>query len=172
MKRILLTLLIAGLGSVCIAQSYNTAAGIRIGTDWGLTLRQRVYENISAELMLTSSLQRDEGMFTFMGLYHQPIFIRNLNLYLAGGFHLGWTSEERNGLPAKNPVGLDVMGGAELTISRVNISWDFKPAVNIVGGSSTFYAQTGFSVRYVLWKRDRYDWEPRRRRDSIFRRRR
>lgn len=179
MKRITsLIIALIGLCGAGLAQSYNTAAGIRLGTDWGLTVRQRVYENISAEMLIISSLQRDEGMLTLMGLVHQPLIIRNLNLYIGGGLHTGWTTEEKDGVPVKNPFGLDLIGGAELTIARVNISWDFKPAINLVGGSTTFYSQTGISVRYALWKREKYDWERnnnRRRRNSrnsIFNRRR
>ena len=52
-------------GSSLLAQSYNTAGGLRLGTDWGLTVKQRVYDNWTAELLVQSSLVRDETMLTF-----------------------------------------------------------------------------------------------------------
>ena len=140
-------------------QAYNTAGGIRFGTDWGLTLRQRVYENITAELLIQSSLQREETAITLLGINHQPILIRNLNLFYGAGLHKGWYTE-KEGEPVKSdPFGFDLMGGIEFTIAKVNLSWDFKPAINISGGESTFYSQTGVSLRYVFWKREKYDWE-------------
>ncbi len=148
------------------AQSYNTAGGIRLGTDWGLSLRQRVYENYSAELIVHSSLQREEGALTLLGLAHKPILMRNLNLYGGGGLHMGWSSELDNGQSVPNPFGVDFIAGAELTLAKVNISWDFKPAINLYGGSRTFYTQTGVSVRYVLWKREKYDWEKDKKRNA------
>ncbi len=159
MKYLLLLIGFAGLGAQTFAQSYNTAAGIRLGTDWGLTIRQRVYENITGELIVQSSLQRDETALTLMGVVHQPLLVRNLNLYVGGGVHKGWTSEALGTEKLKDPFGIDVMAGVEITISKVNLSWDFKPAINISGGEKTFYSQTGISLRYVLWKREKYEWE-------------
>ncbi|MBK8045091.1 MAG: hypothetical protein KBG02_08195 [Haliscomenobacter sp.] len=159
MKYLLLFIGFAGLGVQTFAQSYNTAAGIRLGTDWGLTVRQRVYENITGELILQSSLQREETAITLMGVVHQPLVVRNLNLYVGGGVHKGWTSEAVGTEKLKDPFGIDVMAGVEITISKVNLSWDFKPAINISGGEKTFYSQTGISLRYVLWKREKYEWE-------------
>ena len=165
MKKILLpALFLACCTSQLLAQSYNTAGGIRLGTDWGLTLRQRAYENFSAEMIVQSSLQREEGAFTLLGISHKPLLMRNLNLFVGGGIHAGWSSEVQNGERVGNPFGLDFIAGAEITIAKINISWDFKPAVNVSGGSSTFYTQTGVSLRYVLLKREKYDWEKDKRR--------
>lgn len=139
------------------AQSYNTAGGVRLGTDWGLTLRQRVYENITGEVLIQSSFQRDETAITLMGIAHQPLLVRNLNLFVGGGIHKGWNSSVI--ADVKDPVGLDLIAGVELTISRINLSWDFKPAINVSGGENTFYAQSGVSLRYILVKREKYEWE-------------
>ena len=153
-------ILLLGMGSSKVyAQSYNTAAGIRLGTDWGISLRQRLYENYSAELIVQSSLQREEGALTLLGIAHKPLLMRNLNLYGGGGLHAGWSSELKNGEAVPNPFGIDFIAGAELTLAKINISWDFKPAINLYGGNSVFYTQTGVSIRYVLSKREKYDWE-------------
>jgi hypothetical protein len=48
---------------------------------------------------------------------------------------------------------MTVVFGAEITLGRLNISYDFKPAMNVSGGAQRFYYQTGVSLRYVLLKR-------------------
>lgn len=149
------------LGSpVLHAQSYNTAAGFRLGTDWGLSVRQRLVQNISSEFLLQSSLQRDETQLTIMGVFHKPLITRRLNFYYGAGIHKGWVGEEGN---YEDPFGLDFMAGLEFTIFRLNLTYDFKPALNLTGGEKTFYMQTGISLRYVMWKRDKYPWEQNRR---------
>jgi len=72
--------------------------------------------------------------------------------------HKGWNTTENN--PSEidtptitaNPFGVTLVGGAEATIGRFNISYDFKPAINISGGEKSFYTQSGVSLRYVLVK--------------------
>ncbi len=149
-RRMLIALL--GMGTVwCLhAQSYTTAAGLRMGTDWGLTLQQRVLEHTTVEVILQSSLQREEMMLTVLGEQHQPILSRRLNIYGGLGLHKGFRTATDVGWGA--PVGLTLVGGAEFTIARLALSWDFKPAINLSGGEKGFYAQTGVSVRYVFVK--------------------
>lgn len=138
-------------------QSYNTALGLRMGTEWGLTVRQRVYENYAAELLLQNSLQRSETQLTILGIIHKPLITRRLNFYYGAGFHKGWADQQE--VTYKDPWGIDFIAGMELTIGRVNVTYDYKPAINIVGGEKAFYSQTGISLRYVMWKRDKYFWE-------------
>ncbi len=149
-RKMLITLLSAAWACWLHGQSYTTAGGLRMGTDWGLTLQQRVLERATAEVILQSSLQREEVMLTVLGEYHQPILSRRLNLYGGGGLHKGFLTSREAGWKA--PVGLTLIGGAEFTIARLALSWDFKPAINLSGGERNFYAQTGVSVRYVFVK--------------------
>ncbi|MEL6276089.1 MAG: hypothetical protein AAFU03_13400, partial [Bacteroidota bacterium] len=37
---------------------------------------------------------------------------------------------------------------------QLNLSYDFKPAINISGGNRTIYAQTAVSVRYIIARRN------------------
>ncbi len=160
-----LTLLLLFGSIVCAqAQSYNTAMGMRLGTDWGITIQQRVAKRTSIEMIVQSSLQREEAIITLMGEQHMPFLTRRLNFYAGGGFHKGWgnppTSVE--GTPVEdytNPWGISLIAGLELSLGRFNISYDFKPAINIKGGESTFYPQTGISLRYVIIKRP---WPPKK----------
>ncbi|HMN90901.1 MAG TPA: hypothetical protein PKD70_01230 [Saprospiraceae bacterium] len=140
------------------AQSYNTALGMRLGTDWGVTLQQRIANRTTLEVLLQSSLQREEVLLTVMGEQHLPVISRRFNIYYGGGLHKGWINEtDRNDEPYANPFGVTFIGGIEMSLARLNISYDFKPAINITGGQHNFYTQTGISLRYIIDKRE---WKP------------
>ena len=136
------------------AQAYMTAGGLRAGTDWGLTVQQRLTKNMTIEGIVQSSLQREEVLVTALAERHYALIFRGLNLYTGAGLHKGWLSEKQNSelvpLDQKDPFGLTFIGGAELTLGRFNFSYDFKPAINVVGGEKKFYTQSGVSVRYVF----------------------
>lgn len=142
------------------AQSYDSALGIRLGTDWGATAQLRlpvVHKNFVVEGILLSSLQREEGSITLLGKQHRPLLSRRLNLFYGAGVHAGWNNEVNveTGEAIGGPLGIDGVVGLEATIGKVNLSYDFKPAINISGGERTLYAQTGVSIRYVIAKRNK-----------------
>lgn len=139
------------------AQSYDAAAGLRIGTDWGVSAQLRmplIHKNFTIETIIQSSLQREEGQLTILGKQHHPVLSRRLNLFMGGGVHFGWSDELENGEPVKGPVGIDGILGAEATFGKINVSYDFKPAINISGGSKFLYTQSAVSIRYVIAKRN------------------
>lgn len=152
------------------AQSYDAALGLRLGTEWGVTAQVRlpfVQKNFVGEAILQSSLQRDEGLFTLLGKQHRPLLSRRLNLFYGAGLHTGWNNEidAESGQKASGPFGVTGVVGAEMTIGKVNLSYDFKPAVNLSGGNSVLYTQTAVSVRYVIAKRHDI-WDKRKERDQ------
>lgn len=152
------------------AQSYDAAFGLRLGTDWGLTGQLRmplIHKNFAIEGILQSSFQREEVAITLLGKQHYPLLSRRLNVFLGGGFHTGWNTSADETDQYTNPFGIDVVAGAEITLGRFNLSYDFKPAINLVGGEKTVYAQSGLSLRYVIAKRnDIYDKKNERRRNK------
>ena len=156
MKRnVLLTLALLSISTSLPAQKYVTALGVRVGTDWGVTLQQRIAKHLTIEGIAQSSFQRDEIMLTGLLETHMPFLGRRFNLYLGAGVHKGWLSQDRLGestLPNKyeDPFGATFLGGLELSLGRLNLSYDFKPAINIRGGTRNFYSQSGLSLRYVL----------------------
>lgn len=136
------------------AQSYNTSVGMRMGTDWGLSAQHRIDKRLTIEGIIQSSLQRDEVMITALGERHYPFISPRFNFYMGGGLHKGWlNTKTKSDLEVKNPFGVDFIAGIEFTIARINLSYDFKPAVNIIGGEKTIYSQTGISIRYVVSKK-------------------
>ncbi len=142
------------------AQAYMTAGGLRAGTDWGLTIQQRLTKNMTIEGIVQSSLQREEVLLTALAERHYALVFRGLNLYTGAGLHKGFLSNpadnELNAPNYKDPLGVTFIGGAEVTLGRFNFSYDFKPAINVVGGERKFYTQTGLSVRYVFLTNKEY----------------
>lgn len=137
------------------AQSYDASLGLRLGTEWGATVQLRVpqiQKNFVVEGILHSSLQQDQGSFTLLGKQHRPLLSRRLNLFYGAGVHAGWSDEldDKTGEPVGGPVGVDGVVGLEATFAKINVSYDFKPALNIGGGSSFLDAQTAVSIRYVI----------------------
>lgn len=150
-------------------QSYDLAAGLRLGTDWGATAQLRmpyVHKNFVVEGIVQSSFQRDEGVITILGKQHRPILSRRLNLFYGAGPHFGWSNEtDGEGQSIKGAKGISGVIGGELTLGDVNLSYDFKPAVNIAGGSKRIYTQSAISVRYIMAKRgDLFDKKKERQR--------
>ena len=140
------------------AQSYDAALGIRVGTEWGATALLRlpqVNKNFVLETILLSSIGKDEGTVTLLGTQHQPLLSRRLNLFYGAGLHAGWNNEidTETGEAFNGPKGITGIVGLEATVGKVNLSYDFKPAINVSGGESVLYTQTAVSVRYVISKR-------------------
>ena len=160
MKYLLSLLLCLCCTSFLVAQKYNTSAGIRLGTDWGITAKQRIYDNITGEFIIQSGLFRDEVMLTLVGAYHQKLIGKRFNLYYGGGIHKGWLSNKLEGSQLTDPFGIDLIGGVDFTIAGINLSYDLKPGVNLSGGQSKVFLQSGISARYIFIKRERLSWEP------------
>jgi hypothetical protein len=135
------------------AQSYDLTAGMRMGTDWGLSTQFRVAKKVTIEGILQSSLQREEVLLTALVEQHNPLLTRRMNFYYGIGFHKGWINSDPE-LSLKDPAGVTMIAGLEFTIAKLNLSYDIKPAVNITGGEHRFYTQSGISMRYVIAKKN------------------
>lgn len=135
------------------AQSYNTSLGMRLGTDWGISVQQRIAKRITIEGIIQSSLQREEVTVTGLVEKHFPLVTRRLNVYMGAGVHKGWITPDPEFATPNNPFGLSFIGGIEFTLGRLNISYDYKPAFNLSGGDRRMYNQSGVSMRYVINKR-------------------
>lgn len=154
MKKLILILVAAATCLQISAQGYDTAIGLRLGTEMGLTVQQRIAKRLTIEGILQSGFRQDETTLSLLLERHYPLGPRNINVYLGGGLHKGWVNT--NGVdpaPYGDPFGITGIAGAEISIWRLNASWDFKPAINIVGGEKAIYGQTAVSVRYVIDKR-------------------
>ncbi len=154
MKQLLfLLILFFSSWSPTFSQSYDLTAGMRMGTDWSLTGQFRIAKKLTIEGILQSSLQREEILFTALLEQHNPLLTRRLNVYYGAGVHKGWINNDPE-VELSDPAGVTMIAGIELTMAKLNISYDIKPAVNITGGEHRFYTQSGISLRYVIAKKN------------------
>lgn len=135
-------------------QSYVSAAGLRLGSEWGLSYKHGMGSNITLEGILQSSFGDNSNRFTLLGARHYPVITRGLNFYFGAGPHIGWLDLPGNG-PAPVHAGLSLIGGAEISIGRLNVSWDIKPALNPIGFRSykLLDTNTAVSARYIFVKK-------------------
>jgi len=134
------------------SQSYFTAGGARFGTDWGISIQQKVFKHTTVEGIFQSSLFREELMLSVMPEYHFPVLSKRLNVYLGAGYHQGFNTSSDPVYPS--PYGITVVAGAEITLARFVVSYDYKPAFNLYGGEHSWYNQSALSVRYVFVKQN------------------
>lgn len=132
------------------AQSYHTAAGVRVGKYFGLTVSQRVLPKLTVEGIYQTRLQGSEQYLTGLVKKHNSLIARRLNFYYGGGVHTAWVDMGAEG-GSQNFTGFDGILGLEMTIGRVNVALDYKPAFN-PGQNDWMQNQGGVSVRYVLFK--------------------
>lgn len=129
------------------AQKYTTAVGARVGLPFGITAQQRVWKDLTAEGLVYTNFVGRSGFIALLEHHQKVAFQRRLNIYYGGGAHFGAERGEDKG-----PKGLAFVLGAEVTIGKINLSYDFMPVVNVSGGSKIFMGQTAVSARYVLLK--------------------
>jgi hypothetical protein len=137
-----------------MAQQYNTALGLRLGGDPGMTLQQRIGKKYTVEAMLQQGLSNRTTTATALLQRHFPIAGRNLNIYLGAGPHVGFAPAdvEKSSTAKTSFVGASGIAGAELRMNRLLFSLDYKAAFHLAGSSQLMNAQTGVSVRYILVK--------------------
>jgi hypothetical protein len=158
-------LTIVTLLSLCIqlnAQKYRTAAGARIGTRFGLSVQQKIFEKSTIEGIFQTNIGgNDDISLTFLWEQHQKLIGKNLNFYCGGGVHKGWIVSKTAEFDLKPPTGITLIAGVEITLDRLNISLDYKPQLNVVSGERFYESQSALTLRYVLIKakKKKKDWK-------------
>ena len=149
-KKISILLFVLHLSSAeaLIAQKYITSLGARLGEETGLSLQQKIAHDWTIEGILLSSWRNKDLGLKVLAEKHHPIIGRRFNLYYGGGVHWNYLNDSAKIYPS----GLSGIVGVELSISRLNISWDFLPSFNIWYGDSDFTPSTAVSLRYILIK--------------------
>jgi len=150
---LLLIVLLFGLESK--SQDYNTGIGLRGGWGTGLTVKHFLGDKAAVEGILDS---RWRG-FSLTGLYeiHNTAFdIDRLNWYYGFGGHIGFWNGKNVGWADDNNnytvIGIDGILGIEYNFDfiPINLSIDWKPALNLAG-SSGFWGDGGaISIRYIF----------------------
>lgn len=177
-KVIPLVLVLIFVSSALFAQRYGTAAGLRLGNSElsrtvGLTVQQRIVDRVTVEGILQSDFSRNTTL-SILGKKHSPIISKRFNYYYGGGIAFG--NEEsfvKNSETMQidhtfgnSTVGVDLIGGIELTVANAVISLDYKPNINLAGRSEFYRGQVGISARTVLVKSKEQKRKQRQRQKS------
>ena len=136
------------------AQKYDIAAGLRLGTEWGVSYKHRITDKGTMEGIMQQGFNQQTALATILYEHHFKAGMRRLNFYAGGGPHMGWYVDEKLETIYDNPYGLSLISGAELTLGGVLVSWDIKPAINFSEANRGTYFHSGLSIRLVLKKRE------------------
>lgn len=158
-----LVCLAAALSSAA-AQGYTTAVGLRVGAGFGVSATQLVGRRHSLELIGQNRFATDAFTLTAIGRRHFNLGVRRVNFFLGGGLHKGWGYED-DGRRA-DPFGLTAQAGAELTLARTSVTFDFLPQLHLSGRVVPVSFGSAVGMRYVLVERKsrlrlRFPWETR-----------
>ncbi len=153
------------LHTAASAQRYKTAAGIRIDGGLNLTVQQYITNGWTAEGIVHTGINSDRFGLSLLGEKHHKIIFRGINFYTGAGLHYyGINSSDQDiDEPAGNVFGLSAIGGAELSIGRLNFAVDWKPELHLSGAQGKPFNWNGASIsaRYIIAKRERNkvkDW--------------
>jgi hypothetical protein len=146
------------------AQRYATAVGLRLGNNdysrmIGISAQHRIMQQLTLEGIVQSDFSRNTTAHLLMKR-HRPIISKRFNYFYGGGLSLG-SEESFRKQDATNEIlhtygnstmGVDLIGGIEMTLAGAVISLDYKPNVNISGREEFYRGQIGISARMVLDK--------------------
>jgi len=136
------------------SQNYNSAIGLRGGLLNAVTYKFNVNDWSAGEGIASFRY----GGVNIIGLYT----IQNdwdfegvpLQWYYGGGGHVGFTGNRWNGTNFNGGayIGVDAVIGIEHTLADfpVNISLDYKPALNLIGFQGWEFDSFSLGIRYVL----------------------
>ncbi|MGQ8335652.1 hypothetical protein ACUNWD_03815 [Sunxiuqinia sp. A32] len=155
-KLFITTLLFITIISYSNAQEYNTGIGIRGGFAQGLTVKHFIGESTALEGILSTRW----GGFNITGLYeiHNPAFnVAGMYWYYGFGGHIGfwdghqvhdWFDDDNT----YTVIGIDGVLGLEYNIpgAPINLSLDWKPAMNIIGHTGFWGDGGALSIRYIF----------------------
>ena len=153
------------LHTAATAQRYKTAVGVRIDGGLNLTAQQYITNGWTAEGIVHTGINSSKFGVTLLAEKHHKILMRGFNLYAGGGLHYyGINGNDQDaGAPVDKVFGVSAIGGAELSIGRINFAVDWKPELHLSGNQVHPFNWNGasISVRYILAKRERKqvkDW--------------
>jgi len=136
------------------AQKYNSAVGVRGGYNFAGTYKKFINETNAFEVY--AGLAGYRGGIYGGALYqiHKPLDfegIENLDWYYGGGAYAGLYSSYY-GYSSNFYVGINLNIGLDYKFDEfpVNVSMDWAPGINFVGGFRPSFVGGGIAVRYIL----------------------
>ena len=153
-KLLLATLLFATFTSTLTAQEYETAIGIRLGYDNGISGRHFFMPFHAVEGIVSFS----PNSFKITGLYQfQQIFLEfdNLDWYVGAGMHIGSLTRSRQQALGANHaflLGFDLIAGVEYAFPTLPfaLSLDWKPSFSITQRTNDWFYGFGLTLRYTF----------------------
>lgn len=157
MKYISIFLIALALGAGSINAKAQDLLGVRGGWYSGITYQHYTGSNSALEFIG----QFTRGGNNFTGLYeiHNSIpDVAGLNFYYGAGGHIGFYKQDRHNLFGDRysghggVIGVDGIIGIEYFIKPVplQLSLDYKPAINLGGGDLWLYNDLALAVRFVF----------------------
>ena len=149
----IITLSMSLLTTTLHAQNYNTALGVRLGYDSGLTLKHFFTQENAAEIILSISPR----YFQVTGMYDYQQLVpgsSDLSWVVGLGGHLGGIHHDKEKYRSNLLLGVDLMVGLEYSVARTpyTIAIDWKPSFNFTNSYNDYWLN-GFaiSLRYTLY---------------------
>lgn len=146
-------ILLIGIKNPLFSQAYNRALGLRFDSGIGFTYKERLGDRFTVEGLLRARPRQDFFQIGALAEFHNPLIFKFFNIYYGTGLHYGYYDRPED---IVNPFGISGILGTEITLGRVNLSYDIKLDANIVGGTKVIDPSTGISIRYVLEKKKRF----------------
>jgi hypothetical protein len=144
------------------AQRYATAVGLRLGNNdysrtVGITAQHRIMQQLTLEGIVQSDFSRNTTAHLLLKR-HRPIISKRFNYFYGGGMSVGseesYIKQDGNNeilhTYGNSTMGVDLIGGIEMTLAGAVLSLDYKPNINISGRQEFFRGQVGISARMVL----------------------
>jgi len=125
--------------------------GLRMGSDFGITLQQKIAGHLTVEGIVSSSPISRQTTGTLLVEMHNPLISKRFNFYLGGGLHNRWLQDVEGQRLVRR--GVTAVAGAEMTLGRINLAWDYKPVFHLNADAQPFESETAISLRYVFVKK-------------------
>ncbi|MDA3822429.1 MAG: hypothetical protein PF450_07470 [Bacteroidales bacterium] len=155
-KKLLVLAVFISAATFSFAQDYTTGIGLRGGLSNGVTIRHFIGETTAVEGLIQT---RWSG-FSLTGLYelqrNDAWDVDRLNWYYGVGAHVGMYNSTdytwANTTGSVVVLGIDAILGIEYNFEEIpiNISADWKPAINVIGGTKFWPDGGALSIRYIF----------------------
>lgn len=152
MKQLVLVLSISMCSTFLQAQKYTTAAGIRLGTGIGITVQQAIWNNNTIEGIVQKGFFIDLTTVSVLYEQHYKLISKGFNFYVGAGPQVGMYGNSSKNTGRSNAIGASFIGGVEMRLKKLLLSFDYKPSINLKGGDGFFDSQSGLSLRYIFIK--------------------
>lgn len=164
-KSTILFLTFLMINSFVDAQSYRTTAGLRLGTGSGSGIAvsgaQRIAKHSTIEGIFQPSFNDNSGgALDLLYKQHNKILFKRFNLYTGAGLHKEWQPKNQE-LTDQADTGFSGIIGGEISFKKLNVSWDYLPSINVMGGKTNFQHQSAITLRMIIvpQKKKKINWK-------------